>query len=324
MSITPYPNGISSFGIPLYGTQGFEGWWGRTAYFVDNDLGSDGNTGKQPTKAFLNLKKALDTAIAGDVIYIRPKDLTLTDTDPTYIVPATAANWSIAEAQHDLAIIGAQNMSHIPGLEPASYAVYLRGHTSVTGSPVLTVQGARVVLENLAFHRGGITSAVAQVKLDGNSTSIRAFGSVVYNCLFRMHNVAAGAVYNVDNWHCAVVNSTFHDCKIGVEFYGSSSTPKRFEVMGCTFINQSAAQVDQNIYIHGSGGAALRIHGCRFTDAVPAAGTNKYINIASAATGLISGCYFFGDGNSNITNNGVDVVGSFDVSTNTTGLFGKT
>lgn len=69
MSLTKYPNGVSSFGIPVLG--GVPAGVG-VYFFVDSGIGSDGNTGKEPAKALATLAKAVSLATAsnGDVIYV--------------------------------------------------------------------------------------------------------------------------------------------------------------------------------------------------------------------------------------------------------------
>jgi len=61
MSLTNFPNGISSFGIPVMGAGGIPATPG-TVYFVDYTNGSDGNNGKSTTKAFKTVSKAYTSA----------------------------------------------------------------------------------------------------------------------------------------------------------------------------------------------------------------------------------------------------------------------
>ena len=312
MPLTGYPSGISSFGIPVLGSGGarYTGWWGVTSWFVDYDNGSDGNGGKEPTAAYKNLQTAIDSASRGDVIYVRNRDQDIATTEPEYIIPASTTNWSIPENKPHLSIIGASNVSHIPTQE-GKVAVYLRGNATATTGPVLDINGAFSLVENLAFHRGAVTS-VGIVRFNGNSTSLRALGSVLNNCLFRLYSQAGAAVYNVDNWFITVYGCEFHDCKVGVQMYGSSSTVRRVRIANCLFRNQTAASVDMNIYIHGSNGQDITIDNCTFACNAPAQGTNNlYINIADAATGVISRCNFPSDtteGTVGITNNGLDII----------------
>jgi hypothetical protein len=78
MSFTNFPNGVTSFGIPLLGgnpvsvpigTQG-------TAWFVDATNGNNGNSGTDPGNAFKTITKAHAVATAGDTIYIQPGSYT--------------------------------------------------------------------------------------------------------------------------------------------------------------------------------------------------------------------------------------------------------
>jgi hypothetical protein len=56
-SLTEYPNGVSSFGIPIYGSGGQPDNSG-TVYFVDGNSGSDNNDGKSWDKAMKTLAVA--------------------------------------------------------------------------------------------------------------------------------------------------------------------------------------------------------------------------------------------------------------------------
>jgi hypothetical protein len=69
MALTNFPNGISSFGVPLMGGGGIPATAG-TVYWVDYTNGSDGNTGKSPAKALKTVAKAYDlcTTNKDDVI----------------------------------------------------------------------------------------------------------------------------------------------------------------------------------------------------------------------------------------------------------------
>lgn len=310
MGITRYPHGILAAPTLNAGGARFDGWWGKT-YFVDYDHGgTDTANGLSFSSAFTHLQTAIDTAARNDVIYIRNRDQDITSTDPETIIPASTTNWSIAEAKTHLSIIGASNISHIPSSE-AMMSVILKGHATANTTAVMDVQGAFTLLENLGFHRGGSTSG-GLVALTGNSTSLRALGTVVSNCLFRLSSQTTGAIYNLDNWWVTVYGCIFHDCRVGIEMYGSSSTVRRVSMIGCRFRNQTAASVDMNIYIHGSNGQDIEILNCDFECNAPAQGTNNlYINVASAATGLIARCNFPSDtteGTVGITNNGLDMI----------------
>lgn len=71
MALTNFPNGVSSFGIPLLGGAAGIPFTG-TYYFVDPANGSDGNKGTSPQKAFATLYKAHAACTAGknDVVFL--------------------------------------------------------------------------------------------------------------------------------------------------------------------------------------------------------------------------------------------------------------
>jgi len=68
MSVTNFPNGISSFGSPVFG-QGSV--FGKT-WFVSKDAGADENSGKEPEWAFKTITKAVLAAGDNDTIIVAP------------------------------------------------------------------------------------------------------------------------------------------------------------------------------------------------------------------------------------------------------------
>lgn len=68
--ITKYPNGVSSYGIPLTGNIPMV--LGSTGvgniYFVDATFGSDGNSGLSATEALATVTRAVAIAVSGDTI----------------------------------------------------------------------------------------------------------------------------------------------------------------------------------------------------------------------------------------------------------------
>ena len=85
MSLTNFPNGISSFGIPQIGN-GVPATFGNV-WFVSSDTGSDGNTGKSTTKAFATIGRAITAAttnnhdvicLSGNAAHVQTDQITLT------------------------------------------------------------------------------------------------------------------------------------------------------------------------------------------------------------------------------------------------------
>lgn len=79
MGYTNFPQGITSFGVPIIGSGG-----GRTAsgsifgntYFVDVNSGSNGNSGKEPSKAWETLTYAFTRISSWDTIMVAPGNYT--------------------------------------------------------------------------------------------------------------------------------------------------------------------------------------------------------------------------------------------------------
>lgn len=73
MALTNFPNGVSSFGVPIMGAGQVPSTTGNY-WFVSSTSGSDGNLGKSPTLPFATIAQARTAATAsnGDVIIVMP------------------------------------------------------------------------------------------------------------------------------------------------------------------------------------------------------------------------------------------------------------
>ena len=74
MALTNFPNGISSFGVPVMGGAGGTGLVAfRSVYFVDRTYGNDGNSGlSTKAGAFKTVQAALDVVRDQDAIIVLP------------------------------------------------------------------------------------------------------------------------------------------------------------------------------------------------------------------------------------------------------------
>jgi pectin methylesterase-like acyl-CoA thioesterase len=73
MTLTNFPNGISSFGVPMVGGGGFPKAVGKY-FFVDVATGANGNSGEDAQFPLATITAALAKVVAGrgDVIYVAP------------------------------------------------------------------------------------------------------------------------------------------------------------------------------------------------------------------------------------------------------------
>jgi hypothetical protein len=68
MTLTRFPNGVSSCGVPLTGSVNPFG----NVWFVAASGGSNGNSGTDPDHAFSSIQHAIDTGAVGDTIILSP------------------------------------------------------------------------------------------------------------------------------------------------------------------------------------------------------------------------------------------------------------
>ena len=72
MALSAFPNGVSSFGVPLFGDTTTGRIWG-TSFFVDASVSGDGDAGTDRAHPKKTIQAALDecTADKGDTVYVR-------------------------------------------------------------------------------------------------------------------------------------------------------------------------------------------------------------------------------------------------------------
>lgn len=121
MGLTNYPQGLSSFGVPVMGGGGNVPVTSGTYFFVDSVTGSDSYNGLSKDKPFATLSAALSacTASKNDVVLVMPSHAETISTAggitmskigvavvglgqgalrPTFSLSATAATWAISAA----------------------------------------------------------------------------------------------------------------------------------------------------------------------------------------------------------------------------------
>jgi hypothetical protein len=138
MSLTNFPNGITSFGIPIIGSPSpsvYGNYW-----FVDTVNGADGNHGKSPTKPFSTMNAALNHVQTSDVIFVRG-DIREELTGSNLVF--------------DVTIIGYGNRPHHADVPGTGYhpgaAVWRPPATPTAATPLLTVRGRGWKFINLLF-----------------------------------------------------------------------------------------------------------------------------------------------------------------------------
>lgn len=273
-------------------------WASDRMYFVDGDSGSASNTGlTYPENAVALLSTAVNKANSaghkGAVIYIKPR-------------LASALGSTYGELYYQDTITIPYN---IPGLtikgaggdeEGTYYGVQFKASTTTTA--VIAVQAALTTIKGIRWAGTGQNSTDAPPIIKawdyGNTSGVTA-GLTIKDCMFA--NAKGGGAISLDStWHVKISDCDFRNNNIGV----TSTATTGGQALGptirrCHFGGNTAAR-DMDVYISQSGAGASTgcafalIKDCSFNDGLPAktSGTNRFIKVANADTGLIAGCYF--------------------------------
>jgi len=189
MTLTNYPNGISSFGIPVIGD--IPPTFGNV-YFVDYRNGSDGNTGKSTSKAFKTLSKAYGAAVSNN------NDVILIDGDST-VVETAMIDWT-------------KNRVHVIGLNGVGARmgngakVSLTATATATNIATLKVTGVRNTFSNIKWMNASTVAEGIYCVADGGEFTRW------YNCEFYKStdlDVTGAAELLCNGDSCSYVNCAF-------------------------------------------------------------------------------------------------------------------
>jgi len=208
MSLTHYPHGISSFGVPVLGggglmTQG-------TSYFVNPRQGNDGYDGLTPESAKATVLAAytLCTANQNDVIYLLSSGNSSGDTTDYWSAKLT---W-------------AKNCTHLIGIGSPS----MIGHRSriaqlstTTGiDGLLTVSGSSCIFANFTVFQGlddATSENAITVTGDRNyfyNVNVQGLGSTIQAATSGLSQVTLSAAEE----------NTFENCVLGADTYAQGAT----------------------------------------------------------------------------------------------------
>jgi len=246
-SLTNFPNGVTSFGIPMVGNVPFGP--NSVCWFVDPQNGVDGNDGKSPTTAFATLYRAQYAATAGrnDVVFLLG---TMSSSSST----AGTARLSLANAVSAAAVVGAavptdgvltwaKNGVHLIGVAAPSQNSRARiappsgTYTAATfgSANFVTVSATGCVFSNISVYQGFSTGTTAQICWTDTG------GRNVYdNCEFLGMNDAASA-QNTGSRSLKISGSgesVFVNCQIGGDTTTRTVANASLELAGGTTRNK--------------------------------------------------------------------------------------
>lgn len=263
-------------------------------FYVDGDIGADTNTGKTWKKAKATIQAAVTAAADGDKVFIVPRTMAGTVTDPV-----NYAETIIIPAAKRLALIG------IGGGPAQGAQPQIRKGSGSTA--LLTVRAAGCLIYNLSFNGASATGGGILLDDDGG-TSKNAFGTVIENCFFKNCKGATatdaatgGAIQwpSVGNaWQVRIARNHFYKNVGDVVVMGTGSSVPQDVVIERNHFSTSPAAVDCNIYVGGSGVIGLIVHDNTFGE-LPAlsSGANlRYIKLATGSAGIVSKNVFGSNG----------------------------
>jgi hypothetical protein len=166
MPLTNFPNGLSSFGVPVFGS-GIPPFTGKHI-FVKPITGSDGNTGKDPAHAVATLTKAqaLATANQNDcVLMIQESNTAASTTD----YQSTALDW----AKDGVHLIGIGAAPMIGSRVRIAQAAAVK-----TIEDLFTVSANNCVIANLEIYQG-VASATATLE---RAMVVSGMRNKIFNC----------------------------------------------------------------------------------------------------------------------------------------------
>ncbi len=291
MGFTNFPNGITSFGAPIFG-QGFPAIPRDGQYwFVDGTNGASGNSGKNPKNALTTIQAAINKASPFDVIVVFPQMIPITATDPvsyaeTIIIPNTLPGLSIIGVSHG------RTQGGLPQIKKGS------GSTAL-----LTIRAPSCLIANLGIN--GASSTGGGILLDDNGTTKVAFGTSIVGCHFKNcvnsgSAVTGGAIQWSSSggaWQTYIARNRFYKNVGGIVVIGTGGSVPADVIIEDNVFGGAGTEVDCDIYVGGSGAIGLVIRNNEFGVVdVPAwsgAGSvNLYVKLLAGSRGIVTGNRF--------------------------------
>ena len=239
MGLTNFPNGITSFGVPVMGGSGLIPATTGTYFFVSSVTGSDAHSGKSVVEAFGTIDYAIGkcTANKGDVIIVMPGH---TET-------ISAAGGITADVA-GITIVGLGN----GGLRPiitfsATASTFAISAANVTVKNIITtisvdevvsmfnISGADCTLDGVDFRPYGALGATGQARQFAAITGARC---TIQNCTHRQYTAAGAAqvwiTTDATDGHKILNNDVMitANASTSSHWIGSSAAPTEIEIVG--------------------------------------------------------------------------------------------
>jgi len=285
MTISRFPHGISSFGIPVFGSGGrYSSPW-ATHYFVDGDSGDDTNDGKTPGKAFATIQKAITVSTGGDVIYIKQKAYTLGTgfaryTEDVSVTLGGDGGSGVTATNANKSLIGVTQRG-----VPTDFLGVRWKHATATP---LTVDAPCLHVESIGFFTEDATYAINLRCNGATRTQEGTTGFSIYNCAIK----GDGKLYGNGGNEVTIVHCRFqakYDGTVGgINLVGSTNQVLRPVIRDCEFIGGNANNMSAAAIIGAAPWYDALLRELYFN---AESDTGEYINISGANTGLVANVY---------------------------------
>lgn len=264
-------------GLPVINTKG-------NIYYVDGTLGSNNNTGARPDDAFATIAKALSTVSPFDIVFVLPKKMAATDTDPGSYAEAL----TITTPQ--ISLIGLpQNDRTQGGLPQIS-----KGSGT---APIINVKAPGVEIANLGINGSGSTGGGIKLTDDGGATAA-SFGYAIHHCHFKnckgsnALDASTGGAVQLSGapWQGWIYSNRFYKNVGDIVLLSTSNAVPQDTIIEDNVFSGPAASVDCSLYLAGGSGMVnVVVRGNYFTD-FPAlsSGVNVKHVVMTGCTGLFA------------------------------------
>lgn len=287
MSLTNFPNGVSSFGIPVTGSipmvLGSVGV--GKIYFVDATNGSDGNDGLSPEKAMATLAVAYAASVSGDTIAL--------STNSTHSLSS-----GLAITKSRINFIGLDFNGR-----QVQQGAKVQLATASTSAYVIKNTGVRNSFSNIKFIQAATAATALHVLEDGSEGSLYQNCSFVFGVnsnidLTTAHEVVAGSdsatflncTFGADTLLTTANRSVFH-----IDQVTTSQEFKSNILENCNFIISSSETLATFVRLDAVGDILFTnlFKNCTFAASVDSAGGVALAEAAQTGTSTVKGTLLF-------------------------------
>lgn len=319
MTLTNFPNGVSSFGVPMIGGIGgipLTGIW----YFLDPANGSDGNDGLSPETAFATLVFAYSKTRDGknDVIVLIGDGSTAATArlsaqlvwanDATHLIGVTAPSNIAQRARISTASGATANIANLVNVTAqgcifANFSLFQGVGEAATAEQLWQDAGQRNYYGNVAF--GGMGSVNGAAHAD--SYSLKLYGgseNLFDGCYFGVDTqdrdaANANLLIRKNASNVASTRNVFRNCLFSMRatdtdplFVNANEAGgmDRFTLFqGCTFINSGTSTLTVGMTINAAQGGTIVLDKCTLVGATNWSANTTVVQNSSGAAAIADG-----------------------------------